>query len=67
MSRRLVQLQKRNSVRIDSAWKRSVVYVPATPSPWAGFPGGYDNWRAMRDHLQKLRGRKMLREREAGR
>jgi hypothetical protein len=41
--------------------------VPATPSPWAGFPGGYDNWRAMRDHLQKLRGRKMLREREAGR
>lgn len=30
-----------------------------TQMPWFGFPGGYDNWRAMQDHLQKLRGRKL--------
>jgi hypothetical protein len=28
---------------------------------WVGFPGGYDNWQAMHDHLQKLRGRKQHR------
>lgn len=44
-----------NMVRIQAAWKDADVSSPPERSPWADFPGGYDNWRARRDYYEKLK------------